>query len=126
MGTLSAPTYSEANLREALLARIRSTEAVHRLLRHTPPDEYLLLWGEIFPQRAGCPLEVFAGKSGILELIGDYVGILRGREARIVRQLAELLPGVTAELDARLVALSIEADSDTSDTSDDSDNSDNE
>ena len=71
-------------------------------------------------------VEVFAGKSGIFEVIGDYVGILRGREARIVRQLAELLPGVTAELDARLVALSIEAESDTSDDSDNSDNSDNE
>ena len=123
MGTLSVPTYSsEAKLRESLFARIHSTEAVDRLLRHTPPDEYPLLWGEIFPQRVGCPLEVFAGKSGILELIGDYVGLLRGHEARIVRQLAELLPGMTAEIDAKLAALYIEGlpDSDDSD-SDDSD-----
>ena len=40
------------------------------------------------------PLKAFSGKSGILELIGDYVGVMRGREARIIRQLTEVLPGV--------------------------------
>ena len=123
MGTLSAPTYSEAKLRESLFARIHSSEAVDRLLGNTPSHQYPLLWGEIFPQRIGCPLKVFAGKSGILELIGDYVGILRGREARIICQLTEILPGVTAEIDAELVARYIEGLSDSDDSdSDDSDN----
>ena len=130
MGTLSAPTYSEAKLRESLFARIHSTEAVDRLLGHTPPDEYPLLWGEIFPQRVGCPLEVFAGKSGILELIGDYVGIFRGCEACIVRQLTDILPGVIARLDAEMVALYIEGLPDIDDSNDsndsDSDDSDSE
>ena len=40
------------------------------------------------------PLKAFSGKSGILELIGDYVGVMRGREARIIRQLTEVLPSV--------------------------------
>ena len=122
MGTFSTPEYSHAKLRESLLAKIGSTKAVDILLGNTPSHQCPLLWGEIYPQRVGCPLEVFAGKSGILELIGDYVGLLRGHEARIVRQLAELLPGMTAEIDAKLAALYIEGlpDSDDSD-SDDSD-----
>jgi len=37
------------------------------------------------------------GKPGILELIADYSGPPLGREARIVRQLAELLPGLYRE-----------------------------
>ena len=109
MGTLSALTYSAAKLRDVLLARIRSTEAVDRLLRNTPPDQYPLLWHEIFPRRDGCPLAAFCGKRGVLELIADYVGILRGREARIVRQLAELLPGVIAGFDRETAARELAA-----------------
>ena len=37
---------------------------------------------------------LLAGNPGILELIGDYVGFVRGREARIVRQLTEMLPNL--------------------------------
>ena len=123
MGTFSTPEYSHAKLRESLLAKIGSTKAVDILLGNTPSHQYPLLWGEILPQRLGCPLDVFSGKSGILELIGDYVGILRGREARIVRQLAKLLPGVIAEIDANLAARYVEAlpDSDESDGIDESD-----
>ena len=108
MGTLSAVTYSATKLRNAFLARIRSEQVVDRLLRDIPPDEYHLLWDGLFPRR-DCPLAVFAGKSGTLELIGDYVGIMRGREGRIVRQLTELLPVVNAQLydeqDARVARM---------------------
>ena len=38
------------------------------------------------------PLHFLGGNPGIRELIGDYVGLVRGREARIVRQLTEMLP----------------------------------
>ena len=44
------------------------------------------------------PLRLLAGKSGIFETIGDYVGIVRGREARIIRQLTEMLSKLIAEL----------------------------
>jgi len=81
----------------SLLARIPSERVVDRLLANIPSDQYRLLWEDLFP-RNSCPLAVFCGKSGILELIGDYVGIMRGREARIVRQLTDLLPGVIIEL----------------------------
>ena len=83
------------------------------ILQNTPPDEYRLLWNGLFPRR-DCLLVMLSGTSGILELIGDYVGIIRGREARIIRQLTEILPGVIEELEDR------ETDSDES-SSDDSD-----
>ena len=35
-----------------------------------------------------------------MELIGDYVGFVRGREAKIIRQLTELLPDLNKELDS--------------------------
>jgi len=39
------------------------------------------------------------GKSGIVELIADYSGPPLAREARVVRQLVELLPGLYRELE---------------------------
>ena len=49
-------------------------------------------------RRAVSPLRLMAGKSGIFETIGDYVGIVCGREARIILQLTEMLPKLIAEL----------------------------
>ena len=47
-------------------------------------------------RRSTSPLRILSGKSGVMELIGDYVGFVRGREARIIRQLTELLPNLLA------------------------------
>ena len=41
--------------------------------------------------RDASPVQHLTGKPGIRELIGDYVGFVRGREARITRQLTKLL-----------------------------------
>ena len=43
-------------------------------------------------RRSSSPVRILSGKSEISEMIGDYVGFVRGREARIIRQLTELLP----------------------------------
>ena len=43
-------------------------------------------------RRSSSPVSLLNGKSGVLELIGNYTGIVRGRKARITRQLTELLP----------------------------------
>ena len=51
-------------------------------------------------RRTVSPLQLLGGKPGILELISDYAAIVCGREARIVRQLTEMLPKVIVELDA--------------------------
>ena len=69
---------------------------------HRPRTSFLLfLSGAHSGPRDACstrqhvsPLQLFGGKPGILELIGDYVGFVRGREARIVRQLTKLMPGL--------------------------------
>jgi len=39
------------------------------------------------------------GLPGVLETISDFAGVLKGREARIIRQLAEILPDLNVELD---------------------------
>ena len=51
-------------------------------------------------RRSSSPLRNLNGHTGALQTIGDYVGIVRGREARIIRQLTELLPDLNKELDA--------------------------
>ena len=59
----------------------------------------LFLSGTLSPQshadgtrQSSSPLSLLIGKAGALQSIGDYVGVIRGREARIIRQLTELLP----------------------------------
>ena len=39
------------------------------------------------------------GSIGIMEPVADYLGAIRGREARIIRQLVELLPDIYTELE---------------------------
>ena len=69
---------------------------------HRPRTSFLLfLSGSHSRPKSACnthqnvsPLQLLDGKPGIMELIGDYVGFVRGREARIVRQLTKLMPGL--------------------------------
>ena len=51
-------------------------------------------------RRSSSPARILSGQSGVLELIGDYTGIVRGREAKIIRRLTELLPALNKELDS--------------------------
>ena len=51
-------------------------------------------------RRSASPLRTLSGKAGVLRSIGDYVGIVCGSEARIIRKLTELLPDLNRELDA--------------------------
>ena len=69
---------------------------------------YLFLSGALsVPQHSNnnrrnlSPLQQFSGEPGIRELIGDYVGFVRGREARIVRKLTEMLPNLIQQLDGQ-------------------------
>ena len=43
-------------------------------------------------RQSSSPLRILSGKSGALELISDYTGIVNGCEARIIRQLTEMMP----------------------------------
>ncbi len=50
-------------------------------------------------RRTVSSLQLLGGKPEILELIGDHVGFVRGREARIIRQLTEMLPDLIQQFD---------------------------
>ena len=67
------------------------------------PSRQQRLWDEFLPantkRRPNNP-SLLSGKSGILELVCDYVGIVRGREARIIRQLVEVLPDFNKIMDS--------------------------
>ena len=61
---------------------------------HRPRTSFLLfLSGACITRRSSSPARLLSGKSDALELIFDYTGgIILGREAKIIRQLKELLP----------------------------------
>ena len=61
---------------------------------HRPRTSFLLfLSGACITRRSSSPARLLSGKSDALELIFDYTGgIVLGREAKIIRQLTELLP----------------------------------
>lgn len=51
------------------------------------------------PLRSPSPLELLGGTSGVLKMIDEYAGFVHGREARVIRQVAELLPAMKKALD---------------------------
>ena len=68
---------------------------------HRARTSFLLFMSGALPDcRYSSPVKVLGGKSGVMELIGDFTGIVRGREARIIRQLTDQLPAINKELDA--------------------------
>ena len=67
------------------------------------PSRQQRLWDEFLPantKRRPNNLSLLSGKSGILELVCDYVGIVWGREARIIRQLVKVLPDFNEIMDS--------------------------
>ena len=103
MGTLSPAEYSPSSLRKVLLKKLESEQATSRLLESLPTNQHRQLWDELLAARAKRQpnnLSLLSGKPGVLELVCDYVGIVRGREARIIRQLAEILPRFNEIMDS--------------------------
>ena len=102
MATLSPPEYSPMALRELFMKRLQSERGAQRVLDLLPSDQLRLIWNDLFADRnLSCPPSFLCGLSGVLEKIGDFVGVVRGREARIIRQLAEILPDLNVELDQK-------------------------
>ena len=118
MSTLSRPAaYSPSSLRELLVRRLRSERGAKRILDTFPSDQHHQLWDDLIADKyLSCPSSSLCGSSGVLETIGDFVGVVRGREARIIRQLTEILPMVNVVLDQKY-------ENDTSDEEDDIDSS---
>eukprot|EP00563_Minutocellus_polymorphus_P018489 CAMPEP_0197726576 /NCGR_PEP_ID=MMETSP1434-20131217/16262_1 /TAXON_ID=265543 /ORGANISM="Minutocellus polymorphus, Strain CCMP3303" /LENGTH=369 /DNA_ID=CAMNT_0043312553 /DNA_START=146 /DNA_END=1252 /DNA_ORIENTATION=- len=101
MGTHSAPPeYSLSALRKLLLKRLLSEEATNQILESLSSEQYRKLWDNIVHAKQRTrPVNTLSGSSGVLETIGGFLGILLGREARIIRQLTEMLPELNKELD---------------------------
>ena len=61
----------------------------------------LFLSGACITRRSSAPARFLSGKSGVLELIFDYTGgVVRGREAKIICQLTEMLPTIELPVDS--------------------------
>ena len=70
--------------------------------RHEARNSFLTFLNGTLSRQEGkvsSSLVSLEGKLGILELVADYSGTPLGREALIVRQIAEVLPGVYRELE---------------------------
>ena len=92
LGTLPAPAFTRAALQSLLAERLRSQDAAEIFIRNTPEDQCRLAWQKLFQKaRFGSPVICFGGTNGILELISDYVGVVRGRDLRILRSLIDPL-----------------------------------
>ena len=92
-GTLSPPDYSLLTLRNLLVRKLQSEEATERILGLLSSSQHHQLWDDLLAaERRACPVSSLSGKSGVLETIYEFLGIVRGREARIIRQLTEILP----------------------------------
>ena len=100
MGTLPPPEYSPSALRKLLLTRLLSEQAPSQILESLSSDQHQQLWTNLIGDKErACPANRLIGASGVFEMIADYAGIVRGREARIIRQLTEILPDLNVELD---------------------------
>ena len=87
LGTSPAPAFTQAALQSLLAERLRSQNAAKIFIRSTPEEQCRLAWEQIFQARY-CSSTIDLGeKIGILELIADYAGVVRGRDLRILRSL---------------------------------------
>ena len=89
LGTLPAavPTFSRAALRSLMAERLRSQDAAETFIRNAPEEQCRLAWEKISQARVSSPIVWLGGTTGILELIADYAGVVRGRDLRILRSL---------------------------------------
>ena len=92
MGTLPAPAFTQAALQSLLAECLQSQDAAEMVMSNFPAHQYECLWGKLITKRTTTPVRCLGGeKIGILELIADYVGVVRGRDLRILRSLVDPL-----------------------------------
>ena len=92
LGTLTPPAFTTSLLHQRLSARLDSDDAADMIIGNMPHSQRCLLWNKVIVSRFQSLLQCFSGKLGILETIADYVGVKKGRDLRILRQVAHLLP----------------------------------
>ena len=98
-GKISPFEYSPSALRNLLLMRLLSERATDQILGSVPSDQHQQLWTNLISdEECSSPLNRLVGASGVLEMIADFAGVVKGQEAHIIRQLTEILPEFNAEL----------------------------
>ena len=101
LGTLPAPAFTRAALHSLLAERLQSKDAAEIFICNTPEDQCRLAWEKIAKTRFCSPAIALGEKTGILELIADYVGVVRGRDLRILRSLVDPLSDYLEEVPFR-------------------------
>ena len=92
LGTLPAPAFTQDALQSLLAERLRSQDAAEIFIRNTPEEQCRSAWQKLYQKARFCsPVICLGGTNGILELISSYVGVVRGRDLRILRSLIDPL-----------------------------------
>ena len=69
------------------------------IIKHLPEDQQLFIWNnEQKNKHRNCVLQCLSGHPGIRQSIADMVGVVRGRELRIMRQLGTKMPNSIEEV----------------------------
>ena len=84
------PAFSRDRLAAMLHTKFRSIDSVDLVLENLSQDQQLLLWNNEQKRDTGI-LQCLAGHPGIRQSIADMLGVVRGRDLCILRQLGPKL-----------------------------------
>mmetsp|Transcript_2121 Transcript_2121/g.6125 ORF Transcript_2121/g.6125 Transcript_2121/m.6125 type:complete len:339 (-) Transcript_2121:81-1097(-) len=94
--------FNRERLAEMLHAKFHSLHSVNLILDNLTEDQQLLLWNnEQKRDKTNCVLQYLSGHPGIRQHIADMLGVVRGRELRIMRQLEVMLRRYLEEVPRR-------------------------
>ena len=110
MGTLPAPAFTQAALQSLLADCLQSQDAAEMVMSNFPAHQYECLWGKMITKRTTTPVRYLGEKIGILELIADYVGVVRGRDLRILRSLVDPLSKYLEEVPEEMNPLAVDTE----------------
>ena len=80
------PPFRREDLQKLLKKKLAS-DSVSAIMKHLPEDQQLFIWNnEQKNKHRNCVLQYLSGHPGIRKSIADMVGVVRGRELRIMRR----------------------------------------
>ena len=97
LGTILPREYSTDALLEYLSHGLKSEEAAKYTVGRFSPEERLEFWKKL-PFNRSSPLQALAGQPGILEVIADFAGFVRGKHMlRILQSMVRPLESAIAK-----------------------------
>ena len=82
------PPFRKDDLEKLLKEKLLTPDSVSAIMKHLPEDQQLFIWNnEQKNKHRNCVLQYLSGHPGIRQSIADMVGVVRGRELRIMGQL---------------------------------------